>query len=260
MVKPRLTGLIAFGLYLSFQQPALSAWPVTDAQAIVKATEQLNRMKEQLDKLNEMKKQIDEQIKIIGSYGKITLPIINIANMGNQLKKDMQCLKPDWEELIPGINFEEQKFSLCDRSRFYRDNLWVDPVKVGGESVFGVPGQSSAIDHIKWQKERQRVRMVRQAVLHESVTNAMAQADKAIENTKENSEAIDDLQGMVDGAQTDQDRQAAIAQGQVVLARIGNQRNQTLAQLLKVAAAFAMEAGIPLERYGVDLEKTEGAK
>lgn len=265
MVKPCLkAAVISASIFLSLQ-PAHAAMTVNDPALIAKAAEQFNKMQEQLEKLNEMKQSLDDQIEAIGKLGKITLPILNAAKMGNQLKKDMQCLMPNFEELIPELNLDEQNFSICDKSRFYRDNLWVDPIKVGGESVFGNPttgeggwsdpDQPSAHDYQRWEEARNKVKKVREAIIYDAVSNGLAQGDKGLENTKDNSEAIDDLQGSVDAAETEQQRLATIAQGQVVIARISNQRNQILSQLLKVASAFVMEAGVPLERYGVQVKE-----
>jgi DNA repair exonuclease SbcCD ATPase subunit len=257
MAKSSLkTTVVAGILLIAMPHHAHAAWPVTDATAIAKATEQLNAMKEQLDKLNEMKEQVDEQIKAIGKYGKIALPIINAAKMGNQLKKDMQCLMPDWKELIPELKLEEQMFSICDRSQFYRDNLWVDPVKVGGEPVVDGSGWSdpNAPKKTDWQainKARNKVKNFRQGIIFDATSKGLAQGDQANETVEQTAGAIEDLQAALDSATDQNSRLAAIGQGQVVVATAQNQTNQLLAQLLKVMSAFVMEAGIPLERYGV---------
>lgn len=261
MVKPSLKFcLLSASLVMSFMNPSSATMATLDAAAVAKAVEQLNALKEQIEVVNDVRDTIDEQLKTIGEFGKITLPIFNTIKMGNQLKKDMQCLMPDWKQLMPELNFDEQSFSICDKSSFYRDSLFVDPIKIGGESVFGDPTKKGAhsTDWRKWEAERQKVTNRRFAVLHDTVTNGLGQADMVTQNTEVNSKSIDDLQASVDSAQTEQDRLQTIAQGEVINARIGNQRNQILGQLLKVASAFVLEAGIPLEKYGVELE--EGAK
>jgi len=261
MVKSCLKTAVIISVLSISSISAQAAMTVNDPALIAKAAEQFNKMQEQLQKLNEMKRTLNDQIEAIGKLGKITLPIINIAKLGNQLKKDMQCLMPNFKELIPELKLEEHHFSICDKSRFYRDNLWIDPIKVGGESVFGNPttgeggwsdpDQTSAHDYRLWEAARNRVKKVRQAIIQDAVSNGLAQGDKGLENSKDNSEAIDDLQSSVDAAETEQQRLATIAQGQVVMARISNQRNQLLSQLLKVSSAFVMEAGIPLENYSM---------
>lgn len=260
MVKPSLKlSLLAATLCLSFSNPSFATMAVLDSAAVAKAVEQLNALKEQLDVVNDMKDKIDEQIKTIGEYGKITLPLFNIAKIGNQLKKDMQCLKPNFKDLMPELKFEDQMFSICDSSRFYRDNLWVDPIKINGEPVFDTEGREIPRSQSSWgdlDTARETVRQRRQNIVQKSVSDGLGQADIANDTTEKTGAAIDDLQASVDGAKTEQDRLAVIAQGHVINARIGNQTNQLLAQLLKVTSAYVMEATVPIERYSPETGET----
>lgn len=263
---------------------------VIDNSNLAKAKEALSTAKEHLDTINDVRDQIDEQLKTIGSYGKLTLPIFDTLNMANQLKKDAQCLMPNWKQLIPSLNFEEVGFSLCDRSSFYRSNLWVDPVKIGGRPVIdpetgeiqnpgdldgdwsSIPGGTGGSDWsnpdagwgnfpdrtaqheaIRRYREnlarRQReVKVLRQNIYQDAVTNALAQADKEAADSERRSKDIDDVQQQTADATNQREQLASIGQSNVQIARMLNKQNQILGALLKVQAAYALKAGVSLDK------------
>lgn len=250
-MKRLLPLCVCIALSGNLPHSAHAAMAVIDSAAVAKAGEQLNQMKEQFEKLNEMKKQLDEQLKTIGEFGKITLPTTNVQKLANQLKKDMQCLVPNWKELMPELKFEEQHFSICDKSQFYRDSLWVDPVKVGGKSVITDPttgAKKTTFDWMEMEAARQKVKQLREAITYDAVTNGLGQADMAIKNTEKNSETIDDLQASIENAKTEREQLQSIAQGMAVNARLLNQQTQLLAQLLKVTSSYVTQATVPIDK------------
>jgi len=284
------TSVLAGVLLLGLHGQGLAGMAVTDATAIAKATEQLNKMKEQLDKLNEVKKQIDEQLKTIGSYGKLTLPFFNTLKMANQLKRDAQCLMPDWKQLIPSLNFEDVGFSLCDRSSFYRNSLWVDPIKINGRPVIdpktgeiknpgnlgddwsqipGGPGGSTWSDpDLGWGKfpdntashesirryrenlsrRQEEVEHLRQTIYEDAISNALAIADKEAADSESRSKDIDDAQQQTADAKDQREQLASIGQSNIQIARLLNKLNQNLTVLTKVQAAYALKAGVPINK------------
>ncbi|WP_135078579.1 hypothetical protein [Terasakiella sp. SH-1] len=259
---------------------------VQDNAVLAKTIEGLSTAKEHLDTVNEVRDQIDEQLKRVGKYGKLTLPIFNTLNMANQLKRDAQCLMPDWKQLIPSLNFEEVGFSLCDRSSFYRNNLWVDPAKIGGRPIIdpvtgeiknpgdlggdwstipgggtswgdpstgwgNFPDKNAQHESIRRYREnlarrQAEVKELRQNIYQDAVTNALAQADKEAADSERRSQDIDDVQQQTADSADQPEQLASIGQSNVQIARMINKQNQILAALLKVQAAYALKAGVPI--------------
>ncbi|NVK20558.1 MAG: hypothetical protein HWE30_17840 [Methylocystaceae bacterium] len=252
MVKSRLkTILLASVISLSFTHSSEAAWPVTDATAIAKAVEQHNELKKQFEELKELKDNAEKELKALGEFGKITIPTFNAKAIGNQLKKDLQCLKPDLKDLMPELKTEEQMFSVCDKSRFYKDNMWVDPLKVGGKSVITDPTIGAERTEVDWnelEKQRQKVRQWRDNLSYDATTKGLGQADIALNNINKNSDAIDDLQATAENAEDNRQQLAAIAQGLVVNARVNNQNAKIMAQLLKVMSSYVMQATVPIDK------------
>ncbi|WP_417798694.1 hypothetical protein [Terasakiella pusilla] len=259
----------------SFTNESHAQMAVQDNAVLAKAIEGLSTAKEHLNTINDVRDNINEQLRIIGSYGKLTLPIFDTLNMANQLKKDAQCLMPNWKQLIPSLNFEEVGFSLCDRSAFYSDSLWVDPLKINGRPVIdpktgniqnpgsiqwddpsigwgNFPNKKAEQDAIlKYRKHlaqrQQEVKTLRQNIYKNAVTNALAQADKEAEDSERRSKDIDDVQRQTADATNQREQLASIGQSNVQIARMLNKQNQILGALLKVQAAYALKAGVSLD-------------
>ena len=257
MAKPRLI-IFASVLIFSTMKPTMAAMSVHDPANLAKSSEIFNQAKEQFQELQEVRKTTDEQFKAIGALGRITLPMVNATSLARQLKNDMQCLMPDFKKLMPSLTFEDVNLSICDRSAYYMNALWFDPDEVVEKFEERTRDAQKILTRAQFQemsKAREQVRLRRQENLVETLSKGLAQADQALENSKKNSDAIDDLEASASDAEDAQTRMAVTAQTSVIQARIANQQLQLMAQQLRVMSAIALEAGVPIERYGVSTEE-----
>ncbi len=216
---------------------ALATMPVLDNAALVKLTDQLTKLQQQIQATIDVKNKVQEQIDAIGAVGKITIPTINIDALGAAIKRDAQCLMPDFSKLMPEINFEEMEInSVCEGAPVYRQTLWLDP-----DDIAELP---------TWELRdaaRKKVAARRERVFVDTVSKALAHADVATQDAVKTNKATDDLESTLDAAVDSRTTLHAIGDGQIVIARALTKQNQILAQLLKVQAAFAMRAGVPVE-------------
>jgi len=218
---------------------AWATMAVIDGAAIAKLGDQLTKLQQQIEVMTGIKDRVQQQIDAVGKVGQITLPSINISKLASQIRRDAQCLKPDLSKLMPSVNFDDVSTgSICDTAPVYEQTLWIDPDKINKLPT--------------WQ-EQQRARHVverrREAVLKDSVTKGMAMADQSIAQSEDENKATEELATTVNAASTERQHIAAIAQGQVLIARSLAKQNQILAQQLKVQSAFAAAAGVPIESY-----------
>ena len=226
--------------------PAIAAMAVVDASAIGKLTDQLSKMQQQIETLNGISTTLQEQIDAVGKMGRITLPTLSTAKIGSRLRQDLQCLKPDFSKLMPNINFEDLRWnSICQGSAAYRDTLFINP-----EDLTKLPS---------WEEQEKTLQTLndrRRRILEEATSNGLAHGDIATKDVEHLNKAADDLASTVTSATTQNDRLAAIAQGQVILVRALGQQNQILATMLKVQSAFALQAGVRADTDLVDEKKT----
>lgn len=225
---------------------AWGAMAVIDQTAIGKLVEQLNKLQQQIEELMSISKTLQEQINAVGRMGQITLPSINLGKLGSKIRREVQCMKPDFSKLFPGLKFEDVDFdSVCEGAPAYRQALWVDP-----DDLRKLP------DWRDRAARREEVEKRRERVLVDSATKGIALADVMAKETENQNKAADELATSAAAAQTQNDRLAVIAQGQVLNARIQAQTNQILAQLLHVQSVTALAMGVPAE----SLKNPEGAK
>ncbi len=226
--------------------PAIAAMAVVDASAIGKLTDQLSKMQQQIETLNGISTTLQEQIDAVGKMGRITFPTLSTAKIGSRLRQDLQCLKPDFSKLMPNINFEDLRWnSICQGSAAYRDTLFINP-----EDLTKLPS---------WEEQEKTLQTLndrRRRILEEATSNGLAHGDIATKDVEHLNKAADDLASTVTSATTQNDRLAAIAQGQVILVRALGQQNQILATMLKVQSAFALQAGVRADTDLVDEKKT----
>ena len=259
MAKPRLI-ILGLGsiLFFCLVKPTIAAMSVYDQASLAKASEIFNKTKEQIEEIQGVRKTVDEQFRAIGALGRITLPMVNAGKLARQLKNDVQCLLPDFKNLMPNIGFEDVNFSICDRSAHYMNALWLDPATVADtfKKRAGTAKQIMTRQQFRdLSRARETVRRNRQENLVQTLSKGLAQADKALENSRENSAAIDDLEASAEEAQDAQTRMAVTSMTGIIQARIQNQQLQIMAQQLRVMSAIAIEAGVPIERYGVDAQE-----
>ena len=240
-----ITALIAGTLVLANPTPAQATWPVRDDAAIVKLIEQVKQAKKdfanQVEQLVELKKQlsflteirdfINEVYDTIGDLATIVLPITSLDSVTAQLVRDTVCLMPDG--LDWGIDFDDLNlFDICNLSSEYRRALFVDQDAISGSTV---AEQNAA---------REEVVRRRDALLADVVSRSLAQGDVQIRQADDINEAATQLQSEANRAKTMQDRLAVSVQVQIAQLRADANRNQILAQMLKLHGAIALKAGL----------------
>ncbi|WP_051002441.1 hypothetical protein [Magnetospirillum molischianum] len=224
---------------------AQGAMAVFDGSMVGKAIEQIKAMQEQiknqLAQLSELKQQVgflneisglmDEVSNAIGSITHITLPIPNLDKIKGQIKSDARCLMPDgagW-----GIKFTDLNFgSICDTSTKYLDALFLDDKQMKDKPF---TEQAAA---------RNRIDTRRTALLADTSTRALAQADVQMKQAEELNATADSLQSALGNASTVQDRLHVLAQTEIAQTRALAAQTQILAQMLKLHSAAAIKAGI----------------
>lgn len=258
-LKRRLrTAALTLSLVIGVPSMAYSAMAVVDTGAIAQLAQQMNKLQEQVDQLRQqtewldtLSSQVQDQIDAIGAMGQLTLPALNLQKLTGQVMRDAQCLKPDFEKLMPGLSADELNFdSICGGSQAYRQALWFDPEDPESWSLpEGEEWNAGASTDEKWRlhaRAREAVEQRRRSVAKDASTKGLAQADLASGETAEtNQKATEELEAATLAATTQQDRLAVIAQGQVLSNRQLVQQNQLLAQLLKVQSAMLMEMSTP---------------
>jgi len=221
---------------------------VVDASAIQKLTSQLNELKRQFEELARINAQLQDQIRALGAAGRISLPMLNVERLGRQFRRDLSCLTPDWQALMPRVDLDEVNLgSICGRTAFFRSTLFVDR-----ERLRRAPGPAARTEELRRVKER------RVAVLVDAVTKSLSQADQNQEAVEELADATDDLERTIDTAETVNDRLAAIAQGQAVVARAQALTVQILAQMQRADAAFYLNTATSIEDTPPDAEGEGG--
>jgi hypothetical protein len=247
IVTVRTLTCSALLLAFIFSPPALASMAVIDTTAVGKLTDQLSKMQQQIEMLTGINTTLQDQIDAIGKMGQITLPTLNAAKIGSRLRQDLQCLKPDFSKLMPNVNFEDLRWnSICQGSAAYKDTLFINP-----EDLVKLPS---------WEEQEKVLQTIndrRRRILEEATSNGLAHSDIATKDVEHLNKAADDLANSVSAATTQNDRLAAIAEGQVIMARAMGQQNQILATMLKVQSAFALQAGVRVDTDLVDKKKTD---
>jgi hypothetical protein len=173
----------------------------------------------------------------IGEAGKVAVPFVNGQKVLKRLNRSWGCLvlgADDLKRAMPGLDFSEIDLgSICGARDFYKKGLFIDPEQFKNLS----PYQREKL--ILLFKKR------RENVASESVLRALGTATTALEANKEYNASIEDLKSAVDGTNTQNERLAVIASGQVLIAQGIAQTNQLLSQLLKLQASMdANQVGI----------------
>lgn len=265
MARKRLiAAYVAMGLVIGVPV-AVAEYPTIDIAMIAKAIEQLKELKTQvatqleqlvqlqqmLATLNEAKAFLNditgfmnEMVDAIGQVTTLKLPIPNLEKMAAQTKGGLRCLMPDG--LKWGIKFTDLNLgSICDTSSVYRSALFLDPKTAG------------SLTYPEQQEIRNQIETRRDALLEDTATRALAQADVQLKQADELSEATSSLQSDLGSAKTVQDRLHVQAQIQIAQLRGQAQQTQILAQMLKLQAIVAIQSGLSVDRVK-DIEKDAG--
>jgi hypothetical protein len=142
---------------------------------------------------------------------------------------------------MPGLDFSEIDLgSICGARDFYKKGLFIDPADL------------NSLTNRQRTNLKKLILRRRENVASESVLRALGTATTALEINKEYNASIEDLKSAGDGANTQNERLAMIASGQVLIAQGIAQTNQLLSQLLKLEAS--------IEARTVDLVNNSSAK
>lgn len=232
-----LTGLMMFGTCAHAQLQVIDA--IANARAetqIIKAVEQLETAQSQLDTLNNVKSQIDEQLAAFGEMGTLNVPSLNFVKIASQLSSDINCLVPDYEQLMPQIKTDEIDIgSICSRGSAYKKGLLASPKE------------------LKEKKPREQlevlseIRTNRLRVITDATTKGLAQADMAIEASADTVKAAQEYKAAGAAAQTVNDRLQVLIE--IAAADLQSQARieQINAQILKVISAMSVRMALPAQ-------------
>ncbi len=249
---------------LAFNMPANADMTVFDPTVhgelqtvVAEAKEQLNVLQEQLDKaaeqlefVNEISQQAKATTQAIGEMTSITLPSLNLGKLASQIKKDVQCLMPDLEEMLPDITFKDLEWSgVCNASTYYKSALFT-PDETEGSDEEGGAMTGAELRQLKAEVQNRRM-----AIYQDTVLKGIAGGDIGVKSSTELMEATEELQQAAEAAETMNTRLAVIAQGLVLQARGTAQTNQLLAQMLKLQSMVAITAGMPIDQVQAALEQ-----
>ena len=216
----------------SCPNPARAAMATVDSAAIAKLTQQINEMRRQMEELVAIKQEMEDAVSAVGEAGSVVLPAVNIARLSHQLRRDLSCLMPNWEGLLPTLSFEEIDLeNICSRRDFYRQSLFT-----GGDE-FGEMSLPDQNDHIRLVRERWA------RVLADAVAQSLAQADQSLEEGDAVAKVADELGRSAESADTANERLAVIAQAQAGMLRALAKIIQILAQMQRADAAFYLKTG-----------------
>jgi hypothetical protein len=225
--------------------------PVYDAQNFSQLMKIINNGREQITALTDQLKVVTEardyasQTKAaIGELTSITVPFLNPQKLGKQFKKDLQCVIPDFSNIRPELNLDDQMFSICDRSEYYDKALFADTsmVKIG-------KGDKTPWQHI--ETIRTNAQRARKAVFKDALLQGLSRADQDIENSQTFQSSLTELDATLNGngllgknGALNQ-RELAYMQAKIKLLEIQIQINayQQKATELKLLSAIAMEIG-----------------
>lgn len=234
MAAPSLKALVLSASILLLPVPAYALDEVIDQAAIAKLVQQLNEMKKQLDEMKKSNAFLNDQLEAIGRVGQITIPALNATKIGNRLRQDALCLAPDFEKLLPGVEFENANWmSICQAGDGYRQSMWLDPNKIK-TSPWSTQSQ-----------KRREIEKRRHDIGVDVASKGMGQGDIAVKGAEDTNKSVEELESAMNAAKSENERLAVISQGLVVIARAEAQQTQLLAQLLKVQSTWFTLTALP---------------
>lgn len=257
MARKTLTSAIASVMLASaLSSPADAAMAVIDVKNIAEAQKQLTTLKEQLaavkeqlatakeslsivtdqlDTLREVQGIAGDTLSSIGEIGNLSIPSLNFEALASSVSGDMACLVPDYKKLMPSIKLDEVDFgSICERGNVYKSGLVATP---------------DSLTNSTWQEKNQIQKSVhknRIATITDATIKGLAQSDQAHETAVKTLETAQEYKSAGASAATMQDRLQVLIELQVAALATQAQTNQVLAQLLKIEASEALNAGVPV--------------
>ncbi len=202
-----------------------AAMSVFDSTAYVKLVDQLNKLTTMIDSINEVSKFAKDTVKAIGEFGRIIVPFTTLKNIGDQLKRDAQCLLPNLEDLMPSLELKNVNFSICGGKSIYKETLFMNEEDFNKLST---PEQNRIVREI--QKFRQNI-------LNDATMSGLSQSDIAQKNAKTHLNAAEELEALGNAAMDERTQAAIKIKGLALIAKGQAQANQLLASLLRVTSA-----------------------
>ncbi len=276
VIKRRLRVLGIAGAIMVVPSVALATYPVFDATSFAKLTEQFNQLTKQLDELMEqteilgkISNGMQDQINAIGKMGRVTMPIVNLARLSQQITKDARCLLPDLSGLMPDIDFDSVDWeSICARRAFYKEMLWFDPEDPDSWQVpeDALPEDWSYPDGGNWgggsggdwknpdassssqrayalmrDLAREQVLKRQNSVVSEAINTGLAQSDQIVDQVESNQDTADELEANADAAEKINEHLAAMNKILLHQDRQMTAVQQQNAQMLRIQAAMLMK-------------------
>lgn len=246
MARARLIPAICIAAYLLAPAPAHAEYPVLDKASLAKLAEQLKQakedfknqfeqlltLKEQLGFLFEIKNFINETVDTIGEMASIVLPITNAERIAAQMRGNIACLFPDG--MAWGIDFADLNLSICSLKSKYK------------KSFFLTEDEAKEMTFEEQDAKRQKAMRNRDAFLADTTLRSMSAADVQLRNASDLNKAADELRSSGESATTLQQRLAVSNRTAAEQLRATAAQNEILAQMLKLQAAMALKAGVPL--------------
>lgn len=245
--------LVATALWMLPLQGAEAAMAVIDIKAIGEAQKQLASLKEQTttlkDQLSTLKDQLSivtDQLKVaqeaksiadstlssIGEIGSLSIPSLNFKSLASS---DMQCLVPDYKQLMPSIELDDVDFgSICDRGTAYKSGLVATP---------------ASLTNSTWEEKaviQKSIADNRTATITDATVKGLAQSDEAHETAAKTLETAQEYKSAGQSAETLQARVQVLIELNVAMLVTQAQTNQILAQMLKVQSSQALNTQVPL--------------
>lgn len=202
--------------------------PVIDVKGIAETGKLLSAMLEQLGVLKDMRNKAQDTIDTIGEYTQIPVTVLNLDKIQRQLKRDLECLTPDYSKLFPALVETEYNWtSICYGARGYRDVLFVQP-----------DDEEFKERTLEQQREiYEEIDALRLNLIIDTALKATSQGDVGVEGAKELNEAASELSKALETSKTLNARIALVVEGQIAQIRGIAQTNMLLAQGLKLEGA-----------------------
>ncbi len=208
---------------------------------------QLKTATDTLKEVNQVREGVEEVGNAIGEVATFKIPVPRVDKMISRFRNDLQCLLPDRPSY--GFIFEDfVQASFCDLAVKYRESLFAEVEDMTGLTLF------------EQDTKRAEVEKNRDALLADSVIQALSGADVVANKSAEMNTAISDLENLANSSET---LQAKIAATNKLLALHNQQQADTnllLARTLKLQAAMFTQMGLQADSLKPADEKSEGNK
>lgn len=174
----------------------------------------------------------------IGKAGSIAMSAANLMGLKNQLTSDVGCLLPNISDLFPDLKFLDTGFGgICQVGNRYQSILTTN--------AKSFTNKDGTFDMAAANVERNKVAARRDYIMQDASMKALSGGDMGVKSADQLTKAAAELKATVEAAKDQNERLAAIAQGQVVLAQAMAQLILIQSQALKLQAAYSIQMALP---------------